>query len=227
LSVWHEARTAEAPHRVEIELSDLAPDDEDKRPARSPALDTLVQRGAELCFIDTVPSRGDENAKLFRRADLLSVGIRLDMSNLSAFVEPTHKTRDDREGDRIITDRIHLTWTSPTYGGRRWWFQCPRTGRRTTKLFLPNGGWHFWSRQAYGLGYACQREDRFGRLQRRAAMLNRQLGGEGWGSWDTPPTKPKWTRWRTYERKYERWERAVDKAGEEFTIRAAHLLKWL
>ena len=33
----------------------------------------------------------------------------------------------------------------------------------------------------------CRREDRFGRLQRRAAMLNRQLGGEGWGTWDIPP----------------------------------------
>jgi hypothetical protein len=157
-----------------------------------------------------------------------SVGIRLDVSNpLSAFVELTHKTRDDREGDRIIIDRIQLTWTTPTYGGRRWWFQCPRTGRRTTKLFLPNGGWHFWSRQAYGLGYACQREDRFDRHQRRAAMLNSQLGGDGWGSWDMPPTKPKWMRWRTYERKYERWERVVEKANEEFTIRAARLLKWL
>src|SRR6266446_4032101 len=74
-----------------------------------------------------------------------------------------HRTRDDREGDRIVRDRIRLIWTVPTYGGRRWWFVCPKTGQRTTKLFLPNGGWHFWSRQAYGLGYACQREDRFSR----------------------------------------------------------------
>ena len=52
------------------------------------------------------------------------VAIRLDTSNLLiAFVELTHKTRDDREGDRIITDRIQLTWTTPTYGGRRWWFR--------------------------------------------------------------------------------------------------------
>jgi|HubBroStandDraft_6_1064221.scaffolds.fasta_scaffold20211_4 hypothetical protein len=97
--------------------------------------------------------------------------------------------------------------------------------RRTTKLFLPNGGCHFWSRPAYGLGYACQREDRFGRLQRRAAMLNRQLGGEGWSSWDTPPTKPKWMRWRTYEEKYEIWERAVDEANTESTVRAMRILR--
>lgn len=138
-----------------------------------------------------------------------------------------HLARDEREGDRIVTDRIQLAWTVPTYGGRRWWFLCPRTARPTTKLFLPNGGWHFWSRQAYSLGYACQRDDRFGRLQRRATMLNLQLGGEGWSTWDIPPTKPKWMRWRTYERKYERWEQVVEKADEEFTIRATRLLKRL
>jgi hypothetical protein len=153
------------------------------------------------------------------------VAIRVDISDPSdAFVELTHQTRDEREGDRLVLDRIRLVSTVPTYGGRRWWFQCPRTGRRTTKLFLPNGGWHFWSRQAYGLGYACQREDRFSRLQRRAAMLNRQLGGEGWRTWEDPPTKPKWMRWSTYEKKYERWEHVVERANAEFTLKAMRIL---
>lgn len=153
------------------------------------------------------------------------VSVSVDLTNeWNCFVELAHSTRDDRQGDRSVTDRIRLTWTVPTYGGRRWWFLCPRTARRTTKLFLPNGGWHFWSRQAYGLGYACQREDRFSRLQRRAAMLNRQLGGEGWGTWEDPPLKPKWMRRRTYERKYERWERVVELANAEFTIRVGRLL---
>jgi hypothetical protein len=53
----------------------------------------------------------------------------------------------------------------------------------------------------------------------------RQLGGEGWSTWDTPPGKQSWMRWPTYERKYERWEPVVEKANEEFTIRAARLLK--
>jgi hypothetical protein len=56
-------------------------------------------------------------------------------------------------------------------------------------------------------------------------MLNRQLGGKGWGSWDTPPTKPKWMRWRTYEEKYEIWERAVDEANTEFTVCAMRILR--
>jgi hypothetical protein len=155
-----------------------------------------------------------------------AVEVKVDTTDPSdPFIEFTHQTRDDREGDRIVRDRIRLIWTVPTYGGRRWWFRCPRTYCKTTKLYLPNGGWHFWSRRAYGLGYACQREDRFGRLQRRAAMLNRQLGGEGWSSWDTPPTKPKWMRWRTYEEKYEIWERAVDEANTESTVRAMRILR--
>ena len=141
------------------------------------------------------------------------------------FMELIHKTRDDREGDLIVRDRIRLLWTVPTFGGRRWWFQCPRTGRRTTKLFLPNGGQHFWSRAGYGLGYACQREGSFDRLQRRAAMLNRQLGGKGWATWESPPSKPKWMRWRTYERKYEGWRRVVERADAEFTIKAMRILR--
>jgi len=155
-----------------------------------------------------------------------AVGVLVDTADPSRpFMELIHTTRDDREGDRIVRDRIRLLWTSPTFGGRRWWFQCPRTGRRTTKLFLPNGGRHFWSRQAYGLGYACQREGSFDRLQRRAAMLNRQLGGKGWATWESPPPKPKWMRWQTYERKYERWEQIVERANAEFALKAMRLLK--
>jgi hypothetical protein len=55
-------------------------------------------------------------------------------------------------------------------------------------------------------------------------MLNKDLGGEGWGSWDMPPRKPKWMRWRTYEEKYQRWERVFKQADAEFTIRTASLL---
>jgi hypothetical protein len=88
-----------------------------------------------------------------------------------AFIELTHQTRDGRAGDRLVRGRIRLVSTVPTYGGRRWWFQCPRTRRRTTKLFLPNGGRHFWSRQAYGLGYTCRREERADRFRRWAVQL--------------------------------------------------------
>ena len=119
------------------------------------------------------------------------VGVVVDCTDESdRFVELRHRTRDDRHYGRIVTDRVQLTATTPNFGGSRWWLVCPRTGRRTTKLLLPNGGWHFWSRQAYGLGYASQREGLFDRLHRRAATLNRQLGGRGWQTWDERPVKP-------------------------------------
>src|SRR5215831_16297012 len=70
----------------------------------------------------------------------------IDVSDpVDAFIELIHSTRDERAPDHTIRDRIRLTWTVPTYGGRRWWFLCPRTYLMTTKLYLPSGGSHFWS----------------------------------------------------------------------------------
>lgn len=73
LSIWHESRAAETPHRVETGLPNLAQ-----------ALGTLAQRGAALCFIDTAPNRGDDNAELFQLADLALVPVRPSPSDLWA-----------------------------------------------------------------------------------------------------------------------------------------------
>jgi hypothetical protein len=155
-----------------------------------------------------------------------TVTVLVDLRNeRNCIVELIHPTRDVWEDEAgTVFDKVQLTRTQPPFGGHRWWFLCPRTGHRTTKLFLPNGGRHFWSRRAYGLGYACQREDRFSRLQRRAATLNQQLGGQGWSTWDLPPPKPKWIRWRTYERKIARWQRTAERAEIEWTFRATRLV---
>lgn len=98
---------------------------------------------------------------------------------------------------------VRLRTTPQRFGGVRWWFVCPRTGRRTVKLFLPRGGHQFLSRGAYGLGYACQRENRMSRAQRQARKVYRALRGDG--NWrDGAPPKPKGMRWRTYDRLAER-----------------------
>jgi chromosome partitioning protein len=72
LSTWHEARAATTPHRVEVRLPDL-----------EPSLETLAQRDAKLCFIDTAPNRTDE-ARLFQLADLVLVPVRPSPSDLWA-----------------------------------------------------------------------------------------------------------------------------------------------
>lgn len=73
LSHWHENRVAETPQRVEVSLAEL--------PA---GLDMLRARGAAYCLIDTAPTRTDENAALFRLADLVLVPIRPSPSDLWA-----------------------------------------------------------------------------------------------------------------------------------------------
>jgi len=73
LSTWHEARSAEAPRRVEVTLGELAV-----------SLSTLEQHGAAFCMIDTAPNRGEDTAELFQLADLVLVPVRPSPSDLWA-----------------------------------------------------------------------------------------------------------------------------------------------
>jgi chromosome partitioning protein len=73
LSTWHEHREAEVPQRVEVPLENLAQ-----------GLAALKDRKASYCFIDTAPTRTDENVALFRMADLVLVPIRPSPSDLWA-----------------------------------------------------------------------------------------------------------------------------------------------
>jgi hypothetical protein len=110
------------------------------------------------------------------------------------------------DGERRESDYwISLETTPQPFGGRRWWFVCPRTGRRAGKLYLPNGAFIFAARQAqaraYRLADRSQREAPHDRALRRAFKLRGKLGADG-GIGDYVP-KPKWMRWRTYDRKLE------------------------
>jgi hypothetical protein len=111
-------------------------------------------------------------------------------------------TKTGWDGEKRESDYwIELETTPQPFGGRRWWFICPRTGRPVAKLYLPNGAFSFASRQAYRLAYRSQRETPYDRALRRAFKLQGKLGVDG-GIGDHIP-KPKWMRWRTYDRKLE------------------------
>lgn len=73
LSTWHEKREAEAPQRAEVPLANI-----------EAGLQMLKERGVAYCFIDTAPTRTDENVALFRMADLVLVPIRPSPSDLWA-----------------------------------------------------------------------------------------------------------------------------------------------
>lgn len=110
-----------------------------------------------------------------------------------------HSTRTADQ--RAIRYRIELERTPCRFGGGRWWFRCPSTGRLAHKLFLPRGGESFLSRPAYRLAYASQRLDDLGKLQQRKWLLIRRLGGD----WEAP-LRPKGMHDRTYARLLTRLE---------------------
>jgi hypothetical protein len=90
------------------------------------------------------------------------------------WVRLKYEMRDYRTGEPLkIDDKIFLATSRPPFGGLRWWFVCPRSNRRVRKLYLPLGGRHFWSRRAYELAYASQRETKYDRALRRARKLRR------------------------------------------------------
>jgi hypothetical protein len=126
------------------------------------------------------------------------------------------------DGEKHDSDYwIQLETTPQPLGGRRWWFVCPRTGRRATKLYLPNGALTFASRQAYRLAYRSQRETPYDRALRRAFKLRDQLGADG-GIGDFVP-KPKWMRMRTYDRKLEEIWQAEDVVDAHLSFFVAKL----
>ncbi|MEK7253382.1 MAG: hypothetical protein AAB316_01445 [Bacteroidota bacterium] len=49
-------------------------------------------------------------------------------------------------------------------GGKRWFFICPKTGKRCLKLICPNGSHYFFHRTAFGLLYECQKKSKGDRV---------------------------------------------------------------
>ena len=90
--------------------------------------------------------------------------------------------------------------------GRRWWFVCPKTAKRVSKLYLPPGAVTFASRGAHRLAYKSQRETPFARACSRAFKARRRLGDHQ--SIGATIEKPPGMRWRTFDRLLEKVEAA-------------------
>lgn len=91
-------------------------------------------------------------------------------------------TRGSGEDREQVRQTVRLCHTVPHYGGKRWWMICPFRHIRVGKLYLPSGGDRFASRQAWRLGYQCQREAARDRPCERLFRLQRKLGcNQGWG----------------------------------------------
>jgi hypothetical protein len=92
---------------------------------------------------------------------------------------------------------IDLVSAPMRYGGRRYYFRCPKLGHRCE--VLPSVGGVFASRQAGRLTYQSQSADQIDRMRDRAHRLEKRLWpGKG---------KPR-PRGRNRERLLDAWERA-------------------
>jgi len=111
-------------------------------------------------------------------------------------------TGDER---RAITCTIRLETVPCHYGGRRWLFVCPYTGRRALKLYKWASIEWFCHRTAIRPlpTYASQRVSGQDRINAQRWALRRKLG-DGYSTLFDEPCKPKWMRWRTFQRYLDR-----------------------
>jgi hypothetical protein len=113
---------------------------------------------------------------------------------------------------------VQLVTIPQPFGGRRWWFVCPKRGDLVSKLYKPNGAGRFASQRVYRLAYRSQRQSPYDRALDRAFKLRRRLGSkDGIGDFIE---KPKGMRWATFDREMERIETAE-------AVCNAHLLRFV
>jgi hypothetical protein len=110
-----------------------------------------------------------------------------------------------------LDQRITLVSLPRRLGGGQWYFVCPFMNRRASILWKPLGANEFSCRERWGrqVAYASQFRDRISRAHDGQAKINARLcaiGGFDSDEWGFPP-KPKWMRWRTYNRAEERFDR--------------------
>lgn len=130
-------------------------------------------------------------------------------------------TRGSSDDAERVNQTIHLTFTEPHYGGKRWWMICPYRNLRVGKLYLPPGGDRFAFRKAWQLGYQSQRDAARDRLFERLFRLQRKLGCEqGWGNY---PKRPKGMWQRTFDRHMEAYRQLDDECSKEMTEIVARL----
>lgn len=152
-------------------------------------------------------------------AETASIGYRCTMTAEAGIFSAEYTVT--RFGERTqVSLSIGLVSTPQPFGGRRWWWICPVTGRRATKLFKPSGGDRFASRYAWRLAYRSQRETPFDRACSRAWGLRDRLGiTDGIGDWLFKPKGMHQARWARELARIEAADTIVDAQLASFVER--------
>jgi hypothetical protein len=99
-----------------------------------------------------------------------------------------------------VVQHVSYRYTLTNFGGQRLRFECPRCWRPCDILY---GGRRFYCRQCWRLTYHSQYDEWWERARSKAEKIRSKLGKP---DFITPydvyafPDKPKWMRWRTYDR---------------------------
>jgi hypothetical protein len=130
-----------------------------------------------------------------------SIGYRTQIDDLHGTMWLVYSAPDRETGEKKQFDYpITLESTKPHFGGFRWWFRCPYTHRRVAKLYKFNGIEKFCARTAIRPKptYASQRVSGHDRVLARQWAIRRKLNDPG--CLLDPLMKPKWMRWKTFQK---------------------------
>lgn len=102
-------------------------------------------------------------------------------------------------GKEDINLNIPIDCSSPYYGGKRYWFLCPKCGKRVAFLY---GGKYFWCRCCHNLSYPTQQMSFMSRMLEKSKKCEARVSEDGF--------KKRWLHWSTFEKymdKSEHYER--------------------
>jgi hypothetical protein len=148
-----------------------------------------------------------------------SIGYEAHMGEEHGWVCLHYTTMNPWTGEKTQHDyKAELAATPRTFGGRRWWWVCPRRGNPVAKLYKPCGSAIFASRKAHRLANRSQRQSPYDRAISQAFKHRQRLGADG-GIGD-PIAKPKGMRWAIFNRK-------TDQVKAAEAVCDAHLLQFV
>lgn len=145
-----------------------------------------------------------------------SISYRVAMADHTGTLTLTYTTTDRNGGKQNHSYDVTLTSEPMRFGGVRWWFRCPYTSRRVLKLYKFGSVDKFCARTAIRPlpTYASQRVSGMDAIQHARWRLRRKLGDPG--DLRDNLNKPRWMRWKTFDRFAERDEHLGEREDAAF-----------
>ena len=134
-----------------------------------------------------------------------SINFKLNTTTSNKYLEIGYMCNDD-----TMKYPTPLEMTRPNYGGVRWWFRCPRCGKRCSALYIKSK--YFWCRKCNNLTYRSQQYSFADRMRLMSNKYERLAETDG--------RKTKGMHWSTYNR-------LMDKAVEYDNLSTLPMVKWV